>query len=434
MKYLRNCLLVCQLIIIAWTLSGCESVLSQEAATQRDNFFDITLLDSAGHLELIRLDLPFTGNWHFEALLEDSIIISASPIRDGMTRELIMPEFDSEPFEGLRFYRYYISTGDIDVIGTIENDFVFSTGQREISNGIMYFYISIENDDPNINGDFQNILYAIDFENNKLFRLNEEYLSNPAIINVFYLRGNLISLKSIWEGNIQTSFLEVYNLDTNESTIALEAEINTDVGVGVMNFIHTTDDYYIYVLHITHPNEENDDFTAVIGVYDENINHIRDINIDADNFVFDSRPRHIDFFGNGRYIFMDNFSSSSFIGSVDSDGNISPIHMGVPVFARTPVVIPDGVYSSQQGLFRHSTRNVNAQDRTRLFFKRLSEQIVLFDTYTGDLREITIDMEDGFRIGNILTNGSIALISAEKQHDLTHEFEFKHYLAIFGND
>ena len=339
---------------------------------------------STNYFELIELDIQLDKSKYADALLDDSII------------------FQSVNREGRRsYYRYFFADGTFLEIGSIENS-SFSMGQKEIIDNIIYFNSSVVDSD---NQELASILFGIDLENNQLLEFSRDFPAMP-LINVFYLNGNLASIKHHVEDNIQTTYLEMLSLaDKNTSSTGLESHYDRNTGIGSIKLLHTTDQNLVYILYDTNLTEQ-DEWSAFIRVYNENMEHYRDINFDNEaNFILDWRPWDLNIFGD--YIHIHNAAIQSLLGRIEQDGSITPLHIGALVQSRT--------------------RNISTMVNTQLFFERFTNNIVLLDTTTGTINEVALDLDEGYQILYVLTNGNVAFICVANE-DLT---EYRYFMTHF---
>ena len=317
------------------------------------------------------------------ALFDDSVILA-----------------DFNDTNRINFYRYYFDGGKLIKFGGFDN-FLMGMRQFEIVDDKIYFHITVADDDFVSN--MQNILFEIDLTRNELSQLSHDSDTLPGV-NTYWFDGKLVSLKSRSENNVTTSFLEVTDLDAGTSEIVLESYADEITNTGVLKVLHTTDGSLLYVLYDSRPSED-DEWTAVIKAYNKDFEHVRDIQInDVAWDIFRSRPSILRVFG--EYIFLLNYSSRSFIGRIEENGEVLPIHRGT--------------------LSMSQTRDLNLSSHVELLYENPyytnNNNIVLLDTESGMLHEITIDMEDGYVWQFIMKNENMAIITARPPD--AHENEF----------
>lgn len=322
------------------------------------------------------------------ALLNDGLIIRRSTESD------------------VYYYRYSFTIGEMFEIGHYNGR--FPGGETEIINNMIYFHVS----KIDINYDaLANVLYGIDLEINELIEFSRSFVNYP-FVQSYYQNGNLVSIKTVLENNIQTSYLELYNIRTDSSTLMSEFHFDRETRWGNIKLLHTTDNDILYILYDTRLSEQ-DEWEAKIRAYDKNMNHYRDINLDnVADYILRQRPLRFRIWGD--YFFMVNASSESLIGRIEPNGEITPLHKG--------------------NLDRMLLRNIRSQANTQLLFQRESNNIVLLDTTTGAITEVALDLKDGYEILYVQTNGNNAFVSTMRYDHELSIWTYRQYLTTFPNN
>ena len=368
-RHLSKYSMLLVLIIFMLILSACyneDGNITIQALTDLEEDLSTHNLSSYSKFDLTEI---FTPSPHLGAvaLLDDGVIFSEIHNSNNVT-----------------FYRYYFATEEFVEFASIEGVFM-GMRQFEMVGNKIYFYLSVV-DENDISG-IQNILFEIDLINNELTQLSHDTENLPGV-NTHWFDGKLVSLKFRLENDTAISFLEITDPDTGTSEIVLESRI------GELYVLHTTDDSFLYVLHVD-IYSDGDEFIATIKLYDKNFEHVRNIHInDVAWEVLRSRPSILRVFGD--YIFMHNYSSRSFIGRIEEDGEVLQLHSGT--------------------LSMSQTRNLNLLSNIELFFENQSPpkapSIALLDTDLGLLHEIAINVDDGYGLVNVMSNNYMVLITA----------------------
>ncbi|MCL2398740.1 MAG: hypothetical protein FWC91_03215 [Defluviitaleaceae bacterium] len=335
--------------------------------------------------ELIELEFLLEEKRMFAAvLLEDSIIFAGN---------------DTGPNSGINnriYYRYYFESSSFVKIGTF-NNFFMSTGDYVILDNMIFFDATLV--DSNY-GNFINVIFKIDLEHNTLIRRFEDVVSNP-LFHIAPFDGGLISLKSKTTEGSYVSYLETFKFETNMTEIISELIMNADAGEGFEYLVHTTYNGKTYVMYSVIGGNE----AAMIRVYGENMNILRSISLgESEQYIMANRPHTIRVFGD--YVYILNYSMRSFIGKIESDNSLSSLHLGRLAFAP----------------------NSNNTSNIQLFFERDSANVVLLDTNTGLLHEITVDLDDGYSLLYIKTNGNTAFICL-----ISEDMAFENYRYFLTN-
>lgn len=238
-------------------------------------------------------------------LLDDSVIFLHVVVEDDVA-------FGGSGY--IEFYRYYFGVGELLEIYA-PFDFVIATGQLFLLDDVLFFYPGIRE-----NGGILAVLFGIDLENNKIVRFTEGAYQTRPIIYATTHNGKIISLKNRRDGDIATSYIEVYNPETNSTKIISEGVAYISDNVGIVYSQITSNNEMIYILYASRETVDCE-WSHKLRIYDRGMNFFKTMDINDVAGVmstFISEFRVI-----GDYLYVQNYSNEVVIWYIDDAEGIS---------------------------------------------------------------------------------------------------------------
>ena len=185
-----------------------------------------------------------------------------------------------------------------------------------------------------------------------------------------------------------------------------------------------SDNELLYILYITRESSR-EQWTTRLRVYDEKMEFLKHINFDEAEVMMDSRTSITRVFGD--YFYIRNFNSESILGHIDEEGYLSVTEH----WHRSPFDLDSAIYPDlgpKRPTFQLAL-NSCVETNFRLFYENfIGNNILLFNTGTGEMHEIALELDEGYFINYALSGEGAALLAVTTFDDFVDRF----YLLNFS--
>ena len=281
------------------------------------------------------------------------------------------------------YYLLDIASGSVRELGTVTS-FVMDTGAEAFFDGSLYFYVTVQETD----GSFCNVLYAWDTDASEIVIVSEDRLSVP-LLSLYAVPDGVLALKVGEEGN--TYFEMVVSGEGPCSTVPLEAPPEeTYVIADVFE-----DHLYVFAFEKSSLSPVSYRyFIRKISLKDYSVVAVIDLE-SVRPYIEDSRIGRMEVYGD--YLFFENYSNIGLICRIQGDSVTKITEDQDLVLAKT-----------------FSGREADQES----FFVRRTNNLLLFDRATGELRPISLMLPNDERIQVVFSDENWVAIKAKTYSDL----------------
>ena len=328
---------------------------------------------ATGCSDTVKIDLSSLGKEDVNNIpLDYKNVLSYTAFVDGNIVYLNADELTAT------YYKYSIVDGSTIELGTIDNFYLSAKNSVLIKDKLYLFASVIENDDT------INALCQIDLTNNTITQYSNADRS-LAGISAYEYDGNIVTLKNKVSGNVITTFLETFDISTNEWSIETTNSFNTDTNIGSAIYALYGNQNTLCVLHDECSGKDN--IHTTLKFYDGTFKEIKSVELSQDikDFIMGSRIIEIAAFGD--YIYLNNISNKAVLGEIVGNELVPKLMEA----------------NLELALNQTDTKNP-------LFYIRRSNRCFLLDS-TGELVSVDLNIKNDYSIMCILSDGnSIVLI------------------------
>lgn len=275
------------------------------------------------------------------------------------------------------FYIFDLLENTTTEIATISN-YVMDSGSAVIIGNAVYFYIT----ESDIEGQLQNTLYRISYSDLSMERLCEDRTCSP-LISLYQSPLGILALKT----TDSTTYFDLYNESMQIPDVVLEAP------QGETFVTATISDDILFVF--AYSGNSSMGYNYFIRKYTlDGYEPVGTITLDnIEQYIAQARIAEMVVLDD--YLFLNNLSNTGLISSINKDGTVSVFHK-----------MPDIAILSSE-----------SESKTALFYVRQSNNYYVFDTNSGDLQLLELNIDSGYLIRSMFADGENVVVKTRPSYE-----------------